>query len=157
MEKKEDKDIGLIQTFLTGTKNGLTMWFGMLLPGMFFGYAISQVLSLTGLLDIISKIFTPVMVLFGLPGEAITAIITAYLALPGGCGTAAALAVEGILTAKQVAVLFPMMYCVASHVQYIGRVLTVSGVDKKKYLVYLAIGLICSVISGLVMNLIIPS
>ena len=105
-------------------------------------------------MNVISVICEPVMRLFGLPGEAAVPLIAGYMTLMAGCTSAAALVQAGVLSGVQVTILFPMIYCVASHLLYIGRVLGASGVDSKKYPVYLLDGILCTVLSGIIMNII---
>lgn len=147
---------GLINAFMASARNGFQMWFNMLVPAMLFGYVVVRILDLSGLMDVIGVVFSPVMGIFGLPGEAATAIITAYMTLPAGCASAAAMVTSGVLTARQVTVLFPMMYAIASHLLYVGRVLGASGINTKKYPVYIGIGIVCAIIGGTVMNVILP-
>lgn len=147
---------GLIDVFLDGSKKGINLWLYMLVPGTFFGYAATQILNVTGLLGILGRVFEPVMALFGLPGEAVTVLFTAVLALPGGGASAAALASEGILSARQVTILFPMIFCLGNQVQFLGRVLSVTKVEGRRYWVFMVIGLICASISGLFLNVFLP-
>ncbi|MDO4501179.1 MAG: nucleoside recognition domain-containing protein [Erysipelotrichaceae bacterium] len=146
---------GLVQTFMDGGKSGFQLWFNNVVPAIIFGYVIVQFLNVSGLMNVFSIVFTPVMRIFGLPGEAATAIITSYLTLPAGCAMAASMVQGGILSTREVTILFPMMYAVSSHLLYIGRVLGTSGVESKKYPLFIAVGLICSCIAGLVMNILV--
>lgn len=148
--------IGLIDVFIEGSKKGINLWLYMLVPGTFFGYAAIQILNVTGLIDLLGTLFAPVMSIFDLPGEAITVLFTTMLSLPGGGAAAAALASEGVLNGRQVTVLFPMIFCLGNQIQFLGRVLSVAKVDNKKYWVYPVIGLICSALSGLLMNFLVP-
>ena len=134
-------------------KQGFTLWFNNLVPAVLFGYVVVVFLNVTGLMNVLGLMFTPIMGLFGLPGEAAACIITSYMTLPAGCAMTAAMVQQGTLTARQATVLFPMMYAVASNLLYIGRVLGGANVDSKKYPVYIAIGLICACIGGFVLNI----
>lgn len=153
-KKEEEKKVGLIQTFMNKGKIGFSLWMNNLVPAMLFGYVVVVFLNVTGLMDVFGVVFTPIMRLFGLPGEAATCILTSYMTLPAGCAMAAALVEQGTLTARQVTVLFPMMYAVASNLLYIGRVLGGANVDSKKYPVYIVIGIVCACLGGLVLNII---
>ena len=148
------KKRGLVNVFMDKAAQGFDLWFRKLVPAVLFGYVVVRVLEVTGLMNVIGMLCRPVMELFGLPGEAAVPLISGYLTLMAGCTSAAALAQEGILTARQVTVLFPMMYCVASHLLYVGRVLGASGVDSRKYPVYLVGGILCAITSGVIMNII---
>lgn len=150
----ENKKTGLVQTFMNGGKSGFQLWFNNVAPAVIFGYVVVQFLNITGLMSVFSVIFQPIMNIFGLPGEAATTIITSYMTLPAGCAMAASMVQEGLLSPRQVTVLFPMMYAVSSHLLYIGRVLGTSGVDSKKYPLFIITGFICACLAGLFMNVI---
>ena len=143
---------GFVDSFLEGGQKGVKLWALSLLPGAIFGFATIEVLKITGILTLLSRVFAPFMGIFGLPGEAISAWLTSFLALPGGCAAVISLVSSGILDARQVAILIPMMFMVSNQVQYIGRVLAVSKVESRKYIVVCVIGVICSIIDGLLMN-----
>ncbi|WIV12137.1 hypothetical protein [Proteiniborus sp. MB09-C3] len=53
------------------------------------------------------------------------------------------------LMQKQATIILPMILCIGSQVQFIGRVLAVADVPSNKYLINCAIGIICAVIAGL--------
>ena len=150
----EIKKKGLVQTFLDKGADGFKLWFEKVCVATIFGYAVVQFLNITGLMQIISYIFSPIVGILGLPGEAATAILASYMTLPAGCAIAASLVQNGTLTMRQLTIMFPMMYAVASNLLYIGRVLGSSGVDSKKYPVYILIGLVCAFFGGFVVSLI---
>ncbi len=58
------------------------------------------ILKETGLMDILGTVMSPVMGLFGLPGEAFAVLISAFFAKPG-CATAASMYEAGALTLGQ--------------------------------------------------------
>ncbi|WIV12153.1 nucleoside recognition domain-containing protein [Proteiniborus sp. MB09-C3] len=154
MSNVSEKKVGFIDIFLIGARKGINLWFNALLPGVVLGYSAIEVLKVTGILDIVGKLFTPIMAVFGLPGEAMMALLTSFMALSGGCAAAASLAANGILDAKQATIILPMILCIGSQVQFIGRVLAVADVPSNKYLINCAIGIICAVIAGLFMRII---
>jgi spore maturation protein SpmB len=151
-EKPEDSRKGFIDSFLEGGKRGVMLWALSLLPGAIFGFAVIEVLKITGALPLLAKVFAPVMGVFGLPGEAISAWLTSFLALPGGCAAVVSLVSGGVLDARQVAIMIPMMFMVSNQVQYLGRILAVSKVESRKYIVVCGIAIFCSVLDGLLMN-----
>ncbi len=66
-----------IDTFKRGFKNGITTLLD-LLKLLVPVYIAVQLLSISGLLNIIADVFKPVMSVFGLPGEASLVIILGY-------------------------------------------------------------------------------
>ena len=154
-QMQQNKSGGFINTFLSGCQRALKMWALNILPGTVFGFVIMQILTVSGALNVLSFIFTPLMKPLALPGEAISAWITAFLSLPGGCAALLTLHAQGLITTRQITVMLPMLFCVATQIPYIGRVLTVSKVKEKKYPVVFLISIIVSIFSGIVMNMII--
>ena len=152
-ETKKNKK-GLIEVFFEQGAFGFKLWFEKVCVAIIFGYAVVEFLKITGLMNVISMVFSPILGLLGLPGEAAIAILSSYMTLPAGCAIAASLVQDGTITASQLTVLFPMMYAVSSNLLYIGRVVGASGVDSKKYPVYIVIGLLCAVIGGLAVSFI---
>lgn len=146
------KRTGLIETFLEGCRKGIRMWSMSILPGTVLGFVVIQILKTTGLMQVLSVIFTPVMQLMGLPGEAISVWITSFLALSGGCAAAVSLVADGVLTARHITILLPMIFCVTNQVPFIGRVLSVSKISSKKYVLVMAIGIFTSFLAGAIMN-----
>jgi spore maturation protein SpmB len=142
------KKPGLIQTFMDQGAVGFKLWFEKVCVAILFGYAIVQVLEVTGLMNVISYVFSPILGVLGLPGEAALAILASYMTLPAGCAIAASMVQSGTMTATQLTIMFPMMYAVSSNLLYIGRVLGAAGVESKKYPIYILIGLLCAFIGG---------
>ena len=55
---------------MDGAKEGFYIGIENILPAMVLGYVIIRFLELTGLVNLIGKVFAPVMGIFGLPGDA---------------------------------------------------------------------------------------
>ena len=73
---------------------------------MILGYVLVYILKETGLMDILGTVMSPVMGLFGLPGEAFAVLISAFFAEPG-CATAASMYEAGALTLGQASMMLP--------------------------------------------------
>lgn len=83
-------------TFKRGFKNGINTLL-ILLKILVPVYIVVQLLSLSGLLNIIAEIFKPVMSLLGLPGEASLVIMLGYfLGTYAALGAIAAIELTGI-------------------------------------------------------------
>jgi len=115
-------------------------------------YAIIQVLRVTGLLDILGKVFAPVMAVFGLPGEAIMVLVSAWLSMGGGVGVAASLLAAGKLTGTHVTILLPAIILMGAQIQYMGRCLGTAGVQTRFYPVLFGISIINALIAMLIMR-----
>ena len=85
-EKKQKKSI--VTSFMDGAKEGFYIGIENILPAMVLGYVIIRFLELTGLVNLIGKVFAPVMGIFGLPGEAAIVLMSAFFAKAAGAATA---------------------------------------------------------------------
>ena len=68
----------VIEIFMGGCKKGFYIGVEQILPAMILGYAIVRFLELTGVIPILGTVFGPVMRVFGLPGEAVVVLISAF-------------------------------------------------------------------------------
>mgnify|MGYP002227797004 FL=1 len=65
---------------MSGCKKGFYVGVENIMPAMVLAYSLILFLNITGLMDIIANAVAPVMALFGLPGGAIVALISAFFA-----------------------------------------------------------------------------
>lgn len=70
----------LLEEFMAGCKKGFYVGVENIMPAMVLAYALILFLNITGLMNIIADAVAPVMALFGLPGAAIVALISAFFA-----------------------------------------------------------------------------
>jgi len=126
-----------------------------LLPNVIMAFVVIQMLKESGLLDVIGKIFGPAMGLFGLPGEAITVLLSAWMSGLGGAGVAVSLYTEGLLNGTQLAIIAPGIFLMGSQIQYMGRVLGVAGVNPRHYLILFLISIVNAILAMLTMRYII--
>lgn len=141
--------------FVDGARKGWNVGISSILPNVLMAFVLIQILQISGLLAIIGKIFTPVMLIFGLPGEAITVLMGGWLSMGGGTGVAAKLYVDGVLSVPQLAILLPAIYLMGSQVQYLGRVLGTAGIKSRYYGVMIIISVVNAFLSMLVMKVIV--
>ena len=64
------KKPSIVDTFLKGCAKGFKVGIENITPAMILGYVLVYILKETGLMDILGTVMSPVMGLFGLPGEA---------------------------------------------------------------------------------------
>ena len=64
-EKAVEQKKSIIETFLACCKKGFYTGVEQIIPAMILGYALVQVLKLTGIMDILATICQPVMAIFG--------------------------------------------------------------------------------------------
>lgn len=145
--------INILDAFLEGARNGLNITFNNMVPNILLAFTIVQFINKLGILDIIGKIFSPVMAIFGLPGEAVTVLVTSWLAMGSGVGVAASLFTSGILTAKQVTIVMPAIYLMGAQLNYSGRCLGLSELPNKYYKWCFLICIVNAFIAMWIMNL----
>lgn len=153
-ETAEVKKQNILDLFVEGARRGFTIGTTNLLPNVIMAFVIIRVLEVTGLLQLIGVAFSPIMALWGLPGEAATVIITSIMSMGGGVGVAASLFISHHLDAAQLTSLIPGIYLMGNPVQNVGRCLGISGVNAKHYAAIVAICVINVLVSIWFMRLI---
>ena len=93
-------------------------------------YVIAEMLNLLGVMQIIGHVCAPLMGLFGLPGEAITVLLTSWLSASAGTGVAVSLLSKGTLNVADITILIPAIFLMGSQLQYMGRLLGVGCPEK---------------------------
>lgn len=140
--------------FVIGAKKGYNIAINNLLPNVIMAYVISDILNILGVMPVIGHLFSPLMSLFGLPGEAVTVLITSWLSASAGTGIAVSLLAKGALTTHDVTILIPAIFLMGSQLQYMGRLLGVADVPKKYWPLLMLISIFNSAISMLIMRFI---
>lgn len=130
----------LLDLFIEGARNGYDIGVKSLLPNVLMAFVLIRILDVTGLLKIIGEVFTPVMALWGLPGEAATVLVAAFMSMGGGIGVLVSLYTSNIVDPIQLSSLVPAIYLIGNPIQNIGRCLGIAGVNSKHYV---AIVVIC--------------
>lgn len=141
--------------FVRGAVQGWNVGIKAMVPNVLMAFVLIKALNITGLLTLIGQACGPVMAVFGLPGEAITVLLGAWMSMGGGVGVAVALFESGTLNGSDLAILTPAIFLMGSQIQYMGRCLGVIGVEGKMLPVTMSIPVIVAVISLFVMKLIV--
>lgn len=139
--------------FVTGARKGFHIAIHNLMPNVVMAYVLAEVLNLLGIMQFLGQLFAPVMGIFGLPGEAITVLLTAWLSSSAGTGVAVSLLTKGLLTGADVTVLAPAIFLMGSQLQYMGRLLGVADVPKKYWPLLMLVSIINALIAMFVMRL----
>lgn len=153
-EAKPVQKRSVIEEFVFGAKNGFYLGAERILPAMILAYVLILFLKTTGLMAIIGNIVSPVMALFGLPGEAIIALISAFFAKAAGCATAATLYNDGVINAAQATILFPACITMGTLIGHFVRCVMTSGTNPKHHALMMAVPIIDALISMLLTRLI---
>lgn len=144
----------VVEIFMKGAKKGLNITLEQIAPAMVLAYALIVFLRTTGLMDVIAKILTPVMGVFGLPGEAALVIIAAFFAKAAGAATGLMLFQEGVLTQEQATILYPAVILMGTLVGHYARIVIISGVSKKYYKLLLMVPLVDAALAMFVTRII---
>ena len=139
--------------FVIGARKGFNIAINNLMPNVLMAYVIAEMLNF-GVMQIIGHVCAPLMGLFGLPGEAITVLLTSWLSASAGTGVAVSLLSKGTLNVADITILIPAIFLMGSQLQYMGRLLGVADVPKKYWPLLMAVSVINAVIAMLVMRVI---
>lgn len=140
--------------FIEGARKGWSVGTNSIIPNLVMAFALSEILKILGVLEFIGNLFGPVMGIFGLPGEAITVLLTSWISMAAGVGIAASLFKSATLTPTHITILIPAIYLMGAQVQYMGRLLGVSEVPKRYWPILFATSILNAVIAMLFMRFI---
>ena len=138
--------LSIVEEFVAGAKKGFYIGAEMIAPAMVLAFVLIQFLTITGLMTIVGKAVGPVMAIFGLPGEAIVALVAAFFAKAAGCATAATLYSAGVITAAQATILFPACVTMGTLIGHFVRIVIVANANKKWHPLLLAVPIIDAVV-----------
>ena len=138
--------------FVIGARKGWQIAINNLLPNVLMAYVIAEILNLVGAMQFIGRVFGPMMGVFGLPGEAVTVLLTTWLSSSAGTGVAVSLISKGILNGTHASILIPALFLMGAQLQYMGRLLGVADVPKKYWPLLMAASILNACIAMLVMR-----
>ena len=146
----------LYSAFVEGSVKGWKVATQNMLPNVVLAFAFITALQTSGLMDALGHACSPLMQLFGLPGEAVAVLISTWFSAGGGVAAAAALYTHGILNENHVSIIMPAIFLMGAQIQYAGRILAVAGVNPRHYPVLYLIGLANAALAMLTMKLFLP-
>jgi len=144
----------IVEVFMGGCKKGFYIGVEQILPAMVLGYTLVQFLQLTGLVDILGKVFGPIMGIFGLPGEAIVVLVAAFFSKAAGAGAGANMFTQGLINNAQATILIMPCMLMGTLVGHYARIVLVADTQSKHRGIMLVIPLIDSVLGMLLMRVI---
>ncbi len=138
---QQEKRPSTMQVFMQGAGKGLNVVVKSMLPAIVMAYAVITILENIGILELIGKVCDPFMALFGLPGVAITCILTGFMNKGGGVATALSLLATGSLTVYDATVLvMPIMILGGFMQQYIRIVVVGETLPRhRKYIILITV------------------
>ena len=154
MESKAEQKTNVLDCFIEGARKGWDISIKNMMPNIVMAFTILQFINVLGIMDIIGTIFSPIMGIFGLPGEAITVLLSSWLAMGSGAGVAASLYAGGVLTMRHVTILMPAIYLMGAQLNYMSRCLGISNLPKKYWKWCLLVCILNAMIAMWIMNLI---
>lgn len=138
--------------FIIGARKGYNIAVNNLVPNILMAYAVSEVLRILGVMKLVGEIFGPMMFVFGLPGESVTVLLTAWLSSSAGVGLAASMFNNGILEPRHLTILMPAFFLLGAQLQYMGRLLGVADVPKRYWPLLMSASLLNALCAMLLMN-----
>lgn len=153
MSDTKVKKQSIMDMFVSGARRGLNVATTNMLPNVIMAFVLIQALNVTGLLDFIGRLFSPIMALWGLPGEAAAALVASFLSTGGGVGITASLYTTEKLSGVDVTVLMPAIFLIGALLQYIGRCLGTAEVDSRHYPVIIIISILNAALAMWTMRL----
>lgn len=153
MNEKIKKD-DFLTVLTNGCRKGARLITESVIPSVIVAFILVQVLSLTGIMDLLGKLLAPVMGLFGLPGEAAVPLVVNISTMTGAAGVTAALAAQGILNSTHVAIMTPYFLLAGGIFLYSGRILGVSGIDPKDQKFCVIMNIVNGILSLFVMRVV---
>ena len=138
--------------FVIGARKGFQIAINNLMPNVLMAYVITEILNLLGAMQFIGNLFGPLMGIFGLPGEAVTILLTAWLSSSAGTGVAVSLYSKGIINGTHATILLPAIFLMGAQLQYMGRLLGVADVPKKYWPLLMVASIINACIAMIIMR-----
>lgn len=141
--------------FVKGAIQGWNIATHSTIPNVLMAFVLIRVLTISGAMKAIGMVFAPVMGIFGLPGEAVTILLGAWMSMGGGVGVAVGLFDSGIVNGTHLSIVIPAIYLMGSQIQYMGRLLGVVGVSGSMMLKIMALPPIVGIISLFAMRILV--
>ena len=141
--------------FVEGAKKGWVIATTSTVPNVLMAFVIIKALQITGALELMGTLFSPIMAIFGLPGEAAAVLIGAWMSMGGAVGVVITLFDQGILNGEHIAILAPAIYLMGSQVQYIGRIMGPIRTEGRYIPIMIAISVLNAFAAMFVMNVLV--
>ena len=145
--RKKERESPIPEYFMVGAKKGFYITVELIAPAMVMAYTLINFLKLAGIMPIIGDMLSPVMGIFGLPGEASVVLLAAFFAKAAGAATAAGMYMNGTISAVHATILFPACITMGTLIGHFARIVMVSQVRTVYYPVMLATPIIDAMIS----------
>lgn len=138
--------------FIDGARKGFHIATYNLMPNVLMAYTLAEILRILGVLAFLGNLFGPLMGVFGLPGQAVTVLLTSWLSVSAGIGVAVSLLGNEVINGWHMTILMPACFLMGSQIQYMGRLLGVADVPKRYWPMLMAISIINAMVSMFIMR-----
>lgn len=145
--REKERELSIPEYFMLGAKKGFYITVELIAPAMVMAYTLINFLKLAGIMPIIGDMLSPVMGIFGLPGEASVVLLAAFFAKAAGAATAAGMYMNGTISAVHATILFPACITMGTLIGHFARIVMVSQVRTVYYPVMLSTPIIDAMIS----------
>ncbi len=145
----------ITDVFVKGALQGWNIATHSTIPNVLMAFVIIRMLNVAGLIPILGDVFSPLMGLFGLPGEAAAVLIAGWMSMGGGVGVACALFDQGALSLHDCAIVAPAIYLMGSQLQYMGRALGVIGTRGSMIPVLMSVSILNAFVAMFIMNILV--
>ena len=137
----------VFDSFQDGTRKGWNIFVKSMMPSIVMAYTFIYILEATGLMDLFSNLFAPVMGIFGLPPIAVVCLATVFFSRAGGCALAASFVVDGSLTSMQATILLPTMFLIGGTINQWVRIISVCGTRSERQMYIIGLTWILAFVS----------
>lgn len=155
MENTKKQKKLVTEVFVEGARKGWSMGINSIIPNVIMAYIVIKAMNISGLLDLMGRVFAPVMGLFGLPGEAVAVLLGSWMSVGGGIGVVVSLFNDGFITGQHIAIMIPAIFLMGAQLQYAGRILGTSETETRHYPILFLISIVNAILSLFVMNILI--
>jgi len=145
----------ILDIFVAGARRGWDIGKNSIAPNVVMAFVLIHLFKVIGLLDLIGRIFAPIMGIFGLPGEAMAGLAAGWLSMGGGIGVSAALYADGLLNGTHLTIMIVGIYLAGAQIQYMGRLLGVAEIKSRFYPHLLGLCILNAIMGMLVMRFLI--
>lgn len=142
-----------VQIFMEGAYKGWEVSTKQMITSLILANVLIYMINVSGFINVLELVFTPVMSIFSLPGAAVAVLLAGFFSKPGGAAAAAAMFAQGALTATEVTILFPAVILMGALVGQYVRIVVVSGVEHTRHSLLFVACIFDAFLSMFVMNI----
>ncbi len=152
IKQSKENISNIADAFISGAKRAINISLNIMMPNVIMAFVLTAVLMKIGAMDFLGRVGSPLMQIFGLNGQTMVVLVSAWFSGLGGVAMGATMCATGEITQTQLAIITPAIFLMGAQLQYMGRILGVIGLEFRHYRLMFAISIINAIISILVMK-----